>query len=509
MFLPSPIPELRPARRAPLSRFPAQLREGHIEDLDCCPGRRHSSGPAGLSLDRISAPDPGPGQVQILRNDASRIGVRNLHGEWWIAKRCVSGRKRVGPGYVYLVKRKGKVVVDDAGKPILDDPNGGLNPYGSSGGLGSFGYQHARGVPPFQFSRHGGGNTWWVSSRVCAGDHPQFRTCSGFPEPEPDDPAGTMKAPCTGRSTSTCGRPGRTRFFASATSTSFRPTRSESERECESFCAKPTCGDAPQQHFAKEPKFTMQVTPAAGDAIAVYNESGVELTRWAGGHPRKGTGQVGDDSRDSVTFTASGLNVVARGASGRWEGSAPAWTSGRSPPPGLPRAEGRPGTGPLRERKRHALGLQRRVSGRQRRQAVGARRRRPRLPARRLLPRLGRRRGAQRLWASSRRFPRRARFSRTTSSTRSRQTAVTAPARSRRSLTNSASSTSPAWSWYSSNSRQVARTVSAAASAPGTARAPVLAQLLEPIDVHGRLLGAERDDDQVPVPGTELVEATA
>ena len=61
-------------------------------------------------------PDPGQGQVQILRNDASRIGVRNQHGEWWIAKRCVSGRKRVGPGYVYLVKRKGKVVVDDLGQ---------------------------------------------------------------------------------------------------------------------------------------------------------------------------------------------------------------------------------------------------------------------------------------------------------------------------------------------------------------------------------------------------------
>ena len=142
---------------------------------------------AALPASRSTAyllPDPGQGQVQILRNDASRIGVRNQHGEWWIAKRCVSGQKRVGPGYVYLVRRKGKVVVDDLGKPVLDDPDGGLNPYGSSGGLGSFGYQHARGVPPFQFGRHGGSNTWWVSSRVCAGRSPSvLRTVRGLPNP--------------------------------------------------------------------------------------------------------------------------------------------------------------------------------------------------------------------------------------------------------------------------------------------------------------------------------------
>ena len=119
----------------------------------------------------------------------------------------------------------------------------------------------------------------------------------------------------------------------------FSPTAVRVRTRVRSLCTKPTCGDAPQQHFAKEPKFTMQVAPAAGDTIAVYDESGLELSRWMGGHPRKGTGQVGQESRDSVAFSASGLNVVARGASGRWEGSGSgldAWAvaaSGYTPAP--------------------------------------------------------------------------------------------------------------------------------------------------------------------------------
>jgi len=266
-------------------------------------------------------PDPGQGQVQILRNDASRIGVRNLHGEWWIAKRCVSGRKRVGPGYVYLVKRKGEIVVDDLGKPILDDPNGGLNPYGSSGGLGSFGYQHARGVPPFQFGREGGSNTWWVSSRVCAGDHPQFPTLFGVSRTRAGRPSWDDEGALHWSIDVDVRTPWQDPILRVGYEYVFSPTAITVRTTVQSFCANPTCGDAPQQHFAKEPKFTVQVTPAAGDAIEVQDETGVELTRWTGGHPRKGTGQVGDDSRDSITFTTSGLNVVARGASGRWEGS--------------------------------------------------------------------------------------------------------------------------------------------------------------------------------------------
>ena len=292
--------------------------------------------------------------------------------------------------------------MDDLGKPILDDPNGGLNPYGSSGGLGSFGYQHARGVPPFQFGREGGSNTWWVSSRVCAGDHPQFPTLFGVSRTRAGRPSWDDEGALHWSIDVDVRTPWQDPILRVGYEYVFSPTAIRVRTTVRSFCANPTCGDAPQQHFAKEPKFTVQVTPAAGDTIAVHDETGVELTRWTGGHPRKGTGQVGDDSRDSITFTASGLNVAARGASGRWEGSGSGldeWAvaaSGYGPAPSE-----KDGPAPVH----YASGKNTRwdcnaaVSGGRRRQAMGARRRRSRLPARRLLPRLGGRRGAQRLRA--------------------------------------------------------------------------------------------------------------
>lgn len=280
---------------------------------------------AALLAGQSTAYAPTRAYVEVLRNDADRIGIRNQDGEWWIAKRCLG---TPGPGYVYLVKRDGKVVVDDEGEPILDDANGGLNPYGSSGGLGSFGYQHARGIPPFEFGRRGGNNTWWVSSRVCSGDHPQSerrfgvseRCCSVGPLRWDEQGALHWSIDVDLRT------PWQDPILRLRYDYEFSLAAVRVRTTVHSFCgvgpvADPTCGDPPEQHFAKEPKFTMQVTPAAGDMIGVYDESGLELTRWQGGHPRRGTGQVGQDSRDHVTFTASGLTVVARGASGRWEGS--------------------------------------------------------------------------------------------------------------------------------------------------------------------------------------------
>jgi hypothetical protein len=176
-------------------------------------------------------------------------------------------------------------------------------------------------VPPFQFSREGGGNTWWVSSRVCAGDHPQFPELFGVSRTRAGRPSWDDEGALHWSIDVDVRTPWQDPILRVGYEYVFSPTAIRVWTRVRSFCAKPTCGDAPQQHFAKEPKFTMQVTPSAGDTIAVYDESGLELTRWTGGHPRKGTGQVGHDSRDSVAFSASGLNVAARGANGRWEGS--------------------------------------------------------------------------------------------------------------------------------------------------------------------------------------------
>ena len=275
------------------------------------------------------APSPAGGQVQLLRNDATRIGVGNDQGEWWIAKRCLGPHHRrpladrtTGPGYVYLVRRAGRTIVDDSGEPILDDPNGGRNPYGSSGGLGSFGYQHARGMPPFAFERQGGMNTWWVSSRICAADHPQT---PGFGVSERCCRVGALRWDGDGALRFSIDvdlrSPWQDPMLRIRYEYVFTADVVRLRTTVRSFCAGPTCGDAPYQHFVKEPKFTAQVEPTTGDTLSVLDAAGAELTKWQGGHPRRGTGQVDQDSRDSVVFTAYRLKVVARGASGPWEGS--------------------------------------------------------------------------------------------------------------------------------------------------------------------------------------------
>jgi hypothetical protein len=275
------------------------------------------------------APAPAGGQVQILRNDASRIGVLNDQGEWWIAKQCIGSphwrplaERTTGPGYVYLVRQGGRVIVEDKGEPILDDANGGRNPYGSSGGLGSFAYQHARGIPPFAFDRRGGTNTWWVSSRICAGDHPQTpgfgvseRCCRVSPVRWDDDGALRFSIDVDLRT------PWQDPILRLRYEYVFAAEAVRLRTTVRSLCTEPTCGDAPHQHFVKEPKFTAQVAPPTTGALAVLDVWGTELARWPGGHPRKGTGQADQPSRDSVVFTGPGLKVVARGATGSWEGS--------------------------------------------------------------------------------------------------------------------------------------------------------------------------------------------
>ena len=265
-----------------------------------------------------SASSPGDGRVTMLQNDAGRIGIRNGQADWWIAKRCAG----TGPGYLYRVERNGRVIVDDEDEPLLDDANGGDNPYGSSGGLGSFAYQHARGIPPFEFGRRGGTNTWWVTSRACFGEHPQNglvgvseRCCRSSPPRRDEDGDLHWSIDVDLRT------PWQDPILRVRYEYEFSAQIVRLSTTVRSFCAEPTCGDAPYEHFAKEPKFAVQVVPVAADTIKVSDAFGTELAHWTGGHPRRGTGQVADDSRDSVTFTASGLNVVARGAGGRWEDS--------------------------------------------------------------------------------------------------------------------------------------------------------------------------------------------
>ena len=87
--------------------------------------------------------------------------LRNRHGEWSVEKRCRTGDGTiVGPGYVSrLVAADGTVLVDDVREPgPLNDP--------LFGGLGAFGWHHARGLPGRTTLRPR--NAWEISGRRCA-----------------------------------------------------------------------------------------------------------------------------------------------------------------------------------------------------------------------------------------------------------------------------------------------------------------------------------------------------
>jgi len=102
--------------------------------------------------------------VSVRVDDAAFV-VTNEDGEWTISKRCRTRREAgnlltVGPGYVArFVTAAGITLVDD------ERPSGTLND-SASGGLGAFGWHHARGRP--RQTRFGRENAWEISGRQCA-----------------------------------------------------------------------------------------------------------------------------------------------------------------------------------------------------------------------------------------------------------------------------------------------------------------------------------------------------
>ena len=86
------------------------------------------------------------------------VVLANEDGRWTVYTRCVPGV--VGPGYVARVETAdGRVLVDDTiGPGTLNDTD--------YGGLGAFGWHHARGHPgSLRFARS---NSWEISTRACA-----------------------------------------------------------------------------------------------------------------------------------------------------------------------------------------------------------------------------------------------------------------------------------------------------------------------------------------------------
>ena len=101
---------------------------------------------------------PGPAEP------TDRVVLANEHGRWTVFTRCIPGV--VGPGYVARLETgDGRVLVDDElGPGTLNDTD--------FGGLGAFGWHHARGRPgDLRFTAD---NAWEVSVRHCASENAGF-----------------------------------------------------------------------------------------------------------------------------------------------------------------------------------------------------------------------------------------------------------------------------------------------------------------------------------------------
>jgi hypothetical protein len=258
-------------------------------------------------------------QVRIIGSTRDKLGIRNEQADWWIAKRCLGSDfwvehglpegRTTGPGYISLVVQNGVPIVDDDGEPI---DNGHRN----SGGLGSFAYQHSRGIPPFTFARDGGVNTWFVTSRVCSGDHMEAPHRFGVTE------SCCLVGPLTWDGQGglhwwidvDLRTPWQNPILQVRYEYTFLRARIEVVTKVHTYCGSdPRCGDPFEEQFLKEPKFTAEVVRVPGDSDSVYDPADVELVRWTGADPHSGTAQSADDARDHVRFAASGLNIVARG----------------------------------------------------------------------------------------------------------------------------------------------------------------------------------------------------
>ncbi len=128
------------------------------------------------------------GKVEVTQNQYG-VTFTNGAGAWVVYTDCYGPKKRngqdltVGPGYIArltLVRPTpdGKRTIVDDERPLKGDGTpqtaGTLSSPGH-GGLGAFGWHHARGVAPFAFT---GNNAWEITGRHCAEDNGGFGVTS-------------------------------------------------------------------------------------------------------------------------------------------------------------------------------------------------------------------------------------------------------------------------------------------------------------------------------------------
>ncbi len=270
-------------------------------------------------------------EQRAARPPPSPVVLENEDGRWTVETRCRSGRGfTVGPGYVSrLVTRDGAVVVDDVREQgTLNDPE--------YGGLGAFGWHHARGRPGA--TRFHADNAWEISGRACARDTGGFGVVGSrvLVRPRAGDPTPRLVVDVLLADAYTAPRPlVRVRYAYTV-----RASQLVARITVTQLCPRGRCGRTRATAFVKEPKLVAHVTGGGFTRMLTLDTSGRGVCQDVRAGPESGpileTGQCGADGRARMRFdfgsATSGvdggcdaracLDVGMRSATGAWESGA-------------------------------------------------------------------------------------------------------------------------------------------------------------------------------------------
>jgi hypothetical protein len=258
-------------------------------------------------LSRRPAAEPPPTGIGAVLRRGDRVVLTNAQGRWTVFTRCVPGV--VGPGYIARLEAgDGRVLVDDEiGPGTLNDTD--------FGGLGAFGWHHARGLPGEL--RFDADNAWEVSGRTCASANGGFGVVAsrvvelgddsltvevdlgdGFTYPEP-----LMRV--------------RYRYAVEPDAVSSWITVTE-------LCGDGSCGRTDELAFVKEPKLVAHTGNAFARLDVLDPAVGTVCSARPGG-PARGpilrTTQCSDPRRAVVRFEPCAPTCLEVEAGG-WEGEA-------------------------------------------------------------------------------------------------------------------------------------------------------------------------------------------
>lgn len=258
-----------------------------------------------------------PPAVRLIEGPSSYTVV-NDQGAWTVRTRCDTSRRlTVGPGYVSRLVAAGKTIVDDRlPRGTLNDP--------SYGGLGAFGWHHARGRPGRL--RFHGRNAWEVSGRICARANRGFGVVHSEVAESPTvaDEAVAFAVDVFFSDMYTYPRPllrVRYRYL-------FERAVVRTWVEVTPLCSNGHCGRTRAIAFIKEPKLVAHVAGGYG-VMAVYDEGGSLLCAGRPAGPPRGpileTTQCGEPGRARLRFEPCEpvcLEVVARASEAEpWAGA--------------------------------------------------------------------------------------------------------------------------------------------------------------------------------------------